>query len=160
LLEKYLNEITYVHHVIHPPSIRILIDILYDNLSQQMDVEPGTVALLLSILASTAYSWNIRDPANIFSTVDDADRKSDLWVKATMDVLEYSRRMIRGVLEDIQAMIILSFVVCNLESMSSRYRNLINTAILLARELSLHRIDHPYNNAAMNLPQYNSVEQR
>lgn len=157
LLDKYLNEITHVHHVIHPPSIKIAIDLLYDSLSQQVDVRPGTVALLLSILASTTFSWNIRDPVDIFPTVDDADRQSELWVKATMDVLEYSRRMTRGALEDVQAMIVLSFVVCNLESMSSRYRNLINTAILLARELSLHRIDHPYNNASMNLPQSDSI---
>lgn len=158
LLEKYLNEITYIHHVVHLPSIRILIETLYDDLSQQVDIRPGNIALLLSILASATFSWNTRDPDYIFSSVDEADRQSASWVKATLDVLEYSRRTTSGALEDVQAMIILSFVVCSLESMSSRYRNLIGTSILLSRELLLHRIDHPSTSAMVALPQPDSVQ--
>lgn len=158
LWEKYLNEITYIHHVVHSPSVRVMLDALYDNLNQQVDVRPGQVALLLSILASATYSWNIRDPGNLFPTVGDAESQSASWVKATLDVLEYSRRITSGSLEDIQAMIILSFVVCSLEGMSSRYRTLMNTAITLSRELLLHRIDHPANSAMMALPSPDSVQ--
>lgn len=117
-MEKYLREITHIHHVVHPPSIRILLDAVYDDLSQS-HIKPGLFALLLSILASAAYSWNIRDPDNVFSTIEEADSRSPSWVKATLDVLEYSSRTTSGALEDVQAIIIISFVVCSLESMSS-----------------------------------------
>ena len=156
-MEKYLREITHIHHVVHLPSIRILLDAVYDDLSQS-HIKPGHVALVLSILASAAYSWNIRDPDNIFSTVEEAESRSASWVKATLDVLEYSSRTTSGALEDVQTIIIISFVVCSLEGMSSRYRNLISTTISSARELLLHRIGHPSNSAMMVPPPTDSVQ--
>jgi hypothetical protein len=44
-------------------------------------------------------------------------------------------------LEMIQGIIILSFVVANFEGVSMRYRSLISTALLLSREMKLHRLD-------------------
>ena len=142
LLERYLDDITYIHHVVHPSSIRKTLDHLYEDLDKQAEVRPGHIALLLSILASATFSWTLRDTDTIFSTVDEANRQSTSWIVSTLDALEYSRRTTSGTIEDIQAMIILSFVICSLEGMSSRYWNLISTSIMMARELSLHRIDH------------------
>jgi len=158
LLEKYLSDITYVHHVIHLPSMQALMDDLYQSISQQVNVKPGTVALFLSIFASATYAWTLRTTDTLFTTVDEANSQSMCWTKAAMDVLEQSRRTTSGTLEDIQAMIILSFVVCNMEGQSPRYRTLISTAISVARDLSLHRIDHHSNSTLPSIPLPDSVQ--
>ena len=147
MLEKYLSDITYTHHVIHSPSVRRTINELYGSLDQPEDVRPGQIALLLSILASATYSWTSRDAGSLFFTPEQANSQSTSWIKAALDVLDYSRRKTAGSLEDIQAMIILSFLVSSLEGFSRRYRDLITTAISSARLLSLHRIDDPLSSA-------------
>jgi hypothetical protein len=45
---------------------------------------------------------------------------------------------------------ILSFVICNLEGYSLRYRSLLSTGLLLGREQGLHRIDHNLNAPTAN----------
>ncbi|KFY43014.1 hypothetical protein V494_02133 [Pseudogymnoascus sp. VKM F-4513 (FW-928)] len=145
LAQKYLSDITYIHHVVHTPTVTKVIDEIYEDLSKEISPKVGHIALLLSIIASATYSWTSRDSNKVFLTVGDADRQCPSWIKATLDVLEYSRRITPGAIEDIQATIIVAFVVSNLEGVSPRYRNLISTAITLGREILLHRIDHPSN---------------
>ncbi|KAG6997471.1 hypothetical protein G7Y79_00040g076360 [Physcia stellaris] len=157
VLEKYLSDITYTHHVVHSPSVRRTINELYGSLDQPEAVRPGQIALLLSILASATYSWTSRDAGSLFFTPEQANSQSLSWIKAALDVLDYSRRKTAGSLEDIQAMIILSFLVSSLEGFSRRYRDLITTAISSARLLSLHRIDDPSLSAHNTVPQVESV---
>ncbi|KFX96687.1 hypothetical protein O988_05207 [Pseudogymnoascus sp. VKM F-3808] len=145
LVQKYLSDITYIHHVVHLPTVGAVIDEVYEDLSKEISPKLGHIALLLSIVASVTYSWSSRDSNQVFSAVSDADRQSPSWIKAALDVLEYSQRTTSGAIEDIQAIIIVSFVVSNLEGVSPRYRNLISTAITLGREILLHRIDHSSN---------------
>ncbi|KAG9189634.1 hypothetical protein G6011_06502 [Alternaria panax] len=44
-----------------------------------------------------------------------------------------------------QGIIILSYVICNIEGLSLRYRALIPTGLLLGREMGLRRTDHQPN---------------
>lgn len=118
---------------------------------------PGHVALLLAIIASSTFSWTVLDLGVIFPTVEEAQSQGTSWIKATLDILDYSRRVSAGSIEDIQAMVILSFSVCNIEGISPRYRNLISGAITIGRELELHRIDHPSNIVSKG-PPHDSVE--
>ncbi|OBT64983.1 hypothetical protein VE03_05647 [Pseudogymnoascus sp. 23342-1-I1] len=157
LVQKYLSDITYIHHVVHSPTVRKVIDEIYEDLSKGISPKVGHIALLLSIIASATYSWTSRDSIKVFPTVGDADRQCPSWIKATLDVLEYSRRTTSGAIEDIQAIIIISFVVTNLEGVSPKYRNLISTAITLGREILLHRIDHPSNSGLLVISPADSV---
>ena len=142
LLEKYLQDITYIHHVIHSPSARGYLDELYEGLEQQAAIKPGLTALFLSIFASTTFAWTPRDNESLFSSVEEANNQTTLWITTALAVLEFSHSTTSGSIEDIQAMIILSFAVCNVEGFSSRFWTLKSTAISMARQLSLHRIDH------------------
>jgi hypothetical protein len=157
LLKKYLKDITYVHHVVHLSSVRLLLNKLYSDVSTQDGIFPGHIALLLAIVASSTFSWTILDAGTIFPTIEEAQGQCTSWIKTTLDVLDYSCRLSAGSVEDIQAMIILSFVVCNIEGISSRYRSLISGAIIIGRELELHRIDHP-SNIASKEPSHDFVE--
>lgn len=144
LLEKYIQDIDHVHHVVHCPSLLSILDEVYACLNQQGRVKPGTMILLLSIFASSSHSWVRRDnERGLFSTAAEANSQSSLWIKATEDVLDIGHRTECVSIEGIQGIIIVSFVLGNLEGISRRCRSLYNMALLLARELGLHCLDHP-----------------
>ncbi|OQD81270.1 hypothetical protein PENANT_c028G10021 [Penicillium antarcticum] len=152
IIEKYIEEITYLHHVAHTPSLRVLVEKLYGDLRESKPVEIGQVSLLLGILASTTTFWTEHDMQNeIFSSVEEANGQSIRWMKLALEVIEYSRFKHTESLEDVQAMIILIFVTTNLVGIASQSRYIVNMAISVARELSLHRIDHA-NNRNVDVP--------
>ncbi|KAG4442461.1 hypothetical protein IFR05_002063 [Cadophora sp. M221] len=143
-LEKYVSNITYLHHIIHTPSLWSMVNELYTDLSQQSQLKPGHVALLLSILASTTYLWTAIDcNASLFPTSAEANRQAPHWVKATENILDYIHRTTCPSLESAQSTIIVLFLVCNLEGLAQRFRSLLSSAIMMAREINLHRTDDP-----------------
>ena len=148
IVEKYIAEITHIHHVVHIPSVRTMVDELYNGLRERKPVKLGFVSLLLGILASTMFFWTEHDMhSSMFPTVEEAQGQSTRWMKLTLEVLDYSRYKNCESIEDIQAMIILIFVTTNIAGVVSQARHLATRAISVARELSLHRIDHPHNSS-------------
>ncbi|PLB48529.1 hypothetical protein P170DRAFT_387034 [Aspergillus steynii IBT 23096] len=146
LLDKYIRDITYLHHVVHIPTLRAVVDGIYEDIGSLKQPTPSHVVLLYSIVASAIYSWTEQDVDLPFCrNGEDATKMSALWVKSTLDLLDYLRRASSKSLEEIQAIIIASFVVCHLEGPSPRYRDLITSAIATARELGLHKIDLPHD---------------
>ena len=142
LFDKYIEHVAYLHHVLHMPTVRLLINNLYDNLHQGVHVEPSHVGLVLSIFASTAYMLNSCNGSDIlFANLQNAIKCAFKWSKSALDVLEHSKRTTSGSIEHIQAAIILSFVVFNLEGFTTSFRTLSSSALIMARELCLHRID-------------------
>lgn len=157
IIDKYLEEITHLHHVVHIPSIRRLVDDLYQNLNLKNTVQLGQVSLLLAMLASTAFFWTERDMEKpVFYSVTDADSQSKAWMKTALEILEYSRLTNAESLEDIQTMIVIAFLVCNIVGITPLVRHLFGTAVSVAWQLFLNRIDHP-NNAQLDLPRPDSV---
>lgn len=146
MVEKYLSDITYIHHVVHTPSVRRLVDELYQNLNHKGSVKLGHVSLLLAILASTTFFWTERDMHSpLFSSVKEANQQATMWMKHALEVLEYSRLKGSNSLEDIQATIIVAFLITNLVGITPQAWYVFSTAITVARHLQLHRIDHPQN---------------
>ncbi|OGM41095.1 hypothetical protein ABOM_010425 [Aspergillus bombycis] len=141
LLERYTEYIAFVHHVVHVPSARLILEDAYKQLSLGLNVVPGHVALLLSIFASTAYMLEPKTADSFFLNQANAISCATIWTKAALDLLEYSRRNTQGSIEDVQATIILSFIIFNMEGFSPRFRATSSSALILAKDLSLHRID-------------------
>jgi hypothetical protein len=152
MLEKYIQDIDHVHHVVHTPSLPTILDEVYTCLSQQGQVKPGNIILLLAIFASCTHSWVHEDSkrGGLFKTSRHANNQSPQWIKAIEDVLDIAQRTTIISIEGIQGIIITFFVMINFEGFSRRCRALYNTAHLLARDLGLHRIDHPMNAALAN----------
>ncbi len=151
LLEKFIQDIDYLYHVVHVPSLQATFDDVYASLNQQGAIKLGNVMLLLGIFASCTDCWVQSDcERGVFSTSAAANVQSPLWVKATEDVLDTAHRTTRVSIEGIQGIIIASFVLANFEGFSRRSRSLCNMAILLARELGLHCLDHPSNANSAN----------
>ncbi|KAI4160851.1 MAG: hypothetical protein LQ342_005376 [Letrouitia transgressa] len=154
LLEKFMQDIDHVHHVVHSPSLLTVLDEVYACLYHQGQVKPGPLILLLSIFASGTHSWVQQDcERGLFSTSVEANSQSPLWLKVTEDVLDIAHRTARVSVEGIQGIIIASFVMGNSEGISRRCRSFHNMALLLARELGLHRLDHPSNTHLANSAQ-------
>lgn len=134
-----------------------MVDDLYRNLGEGKPVKIGHVSLLLGILASTTLLWTEHDmKIPLFSSVEEANKQSTEWMKVALEVLDYSRRMNFDSLEDVQGMIIVSFVIFNLMGLGSQARYLASTAIAVAKQLCLHRIDHPHN-SNLDVPSPTSV---
>ncbi|KAM5429357.1 hypothetical protein McanMca71_002957 [Microsporum canis] len=148
LLDKFISHVSYIHHVVHHPSLPGVIDELYRQISCQEPVKLGPVVLLLSIVASTTYIWGSNDPMHgefPFLSSAQANAQTSFWIKATYDILNGGPNGPPVALETIQGIVILSFLLCNLEGVSLRYRSLISTGLLIGREIGLHRTDHESN---------------
>ncbi|EEP76425.1 predicted protein [Uncinocarpus reesii 1704] len=142
LFEDYTEHVAYLHHIVHIPTVRNIIHNLYRNLQLGLPIQPSHVALLLSMFASTAYMLSSSNCSEVlFSNLQNAIQCSFLWCKSALDVLEHSNRTTAGSIEDIQATIILAFVVFNFEGFTARFRILSSSALSMARDLALHRID-------------------
>lgn len=121
-------------------------DDIYSKFQDAEQLVSGQLALLLTILASAAAIYQYF-PAQVPLEVSEAaaSHASLFWTNAALEMLEISRRTCEGRIEDIQATILLSFLMYNLEGPSVRTRGLFHSALCIARDLSLHRIDGPFN---------------
>ncbi|KND92531.1 hypothetical protein TOPH_02611 [Tolypocladium ophioglossoides CBS 100239] len=159
LLQKYTSDVSHFHHIIHAPSLPGLIDAVYNGLDQGNGVDLGALALLLSICTSTTYAWTVHDDARgLYANAAEANSQTTAWLKAALDVVDYAQRTAHVSLECTQGMIILFFVLCSLEGVSSRARALVAQSIAMGRELALHCIDYPNNAAASDPAQMNTIK--
>lgn len=139
LFQYFLDNVQYLHPVIRSQSVEHTIDAVY---ADQAHSRPAHVALLLSIFASASHLWRPhRNKYLIFLSAKEAALMSSTWSNATLNVLEYSRRTTSASIEDLQATIIISYVIYNAQGFSSMFRSLHSSMIMMARDLSLHKTD-------------------
>lgn len=144
LLEKFIHDIDHLHHVVHTPSLPSMFDQVYASLSQQSQIKPGNLILLLAIFGSCTNCWGPKDCARGLDLgLEQAQSQAQLWVKSLEDVLDVAHRTTSVSLEGVQGIIIAVFVLFNLEGYSRRSRSLYNMSLLQARELGLYCLDHP-----------------
>jgi hypothetical protein len=147
LLDKFLEDIEHMYHVVLTQKLPIVLERTYLSLVQQSQVRSGDMILVLSILAAAMHSWTNEDclKRGLFATSADPHKRSALWVKATEDLLDIAHRTTQISLEGIQGIIIITFVAASYKGFSRRCWFLMNNALALAREIGLHCIDHPSN---------------
>ncbi len=153
LVDEYIDHYGSLHRITHHPSLPPVVDYLYGRLSDQDPADLGHMMLLLSIFASAAYSWSPSDSrSSLFPSPTEAHKLALLWTQASLDLLKVLLDNTINTknlsLELIQGTIIVSFVVANLDGLSLRFRSLMSTAIMLSREMGLHRLDHHASSAA------------
>ncbi|KAH7156687.1 hypothetical protein EDB81DRAFT_717091 [Dactylonectria macrodidyma] len=159
IVDKYLSDISFIHHVIHGPSVRRLVDHVHDALNQGRQPPVAPIALLLAICANATGLWTARDLSrNLFFSVPEAHAQASLWQSASFDVLDHLQQNGHVSLESTQAMIILGYSVVNLEGVSAKFRNVFSRAITMARELGLHCIDSARRLSSTNTPRFTAFE--
>lgn len=148
-----------MHHIVHNPSLCNLVNEVYDALDQGTQVPLCSVVLLLAVCANVTYSWTQADneTAKLFTDAAEANAQAIIWLKGTMDVFDVAQRNVQAELESAQGLIILSFVLLNIEGISTRARNYLFQAISISRELGLHRLDHPLNTSTGHPKAYSGI---
>ncbi|KAK3390688.1 hypothetical protein B0H63DRAFT_519900 [Podospora didyma] len=154
LLEHFLCSSFSFLHIVYPPSMRALFPKFYADTDFGFTGHPaGTrtvhAALILGICATSAFSWDkdANGSCPVFKNEQHAARQSGIWLKATMDLLDQARRSpLYACLEEVQANMILSDLLYNMEGCSARSRYVHNNALAVARDISLHLTDHPAQN--------------
>ena len=155
LVEKYVEDVDHVYHIVYTPSLVSLLSGAYACLSDPNSVLKhggGFFCLFLGIFASATNSWTQFDSGRgLFSTSAEANAQAPLWVKALEDVLDIAHRSMGVSMEGIQGVTIAAFVVLTISGFSRRCKALFNMALLLARDAGLHVLDHPSNAGHANL---------
>jgi hypothetical protein len=150
-----VDDIEHLSHIVLTQSLLSTLDHVYSSVTKQEQIKSGELILLLSIFAAAMRSWKPEDcqTRGMFTTCADPHRRSALWVKATEDLLDIAHRTTRISIEGIQGIVIVMFVAANWKGFSRRCWFLMNHALLLAREIGLHYIDHPCNASLANTAQ-------
>ncbi|UNI16204.1 hypothetical protein JDV02_002664 [Purpureocillium takamizusanense] len=159
LVQKYVSDVSHFHHIIHFPTLPRLIDDIYDGIERDSRVDVGGILLLLSICTCTTYAWTPYDDARaLYASAAEANCQTTGWLKAGLDVVDHVQRTAHTSLECAQGMILIFFVLCSLEGVSTRARSLVSQSIAMGRELSLHLIDFPNNSPASDPQQMHSIK--
>lgn len=153
LSQYFLENVQYLHPVFQPHSLQRVVDAVYACPDIPAPGKVADVALLLSILASASHLWRPqRSKCLIFLSAKEAASMSLIWSNAALDILECSRRSTAASIEDLQATIVISYVVYNSQGFSSMFRSLHSNIIMMARDLSLHKTDSPRRSGETDPP--------
>lgn len=153
LFEYYTEKVNHIHNLVYMPFVRQIWDDVYEQLSSHQQPQLAHLALIFSILASSA-----RGMTDLFPSSDMATQMMLAWIGYASDILDHSRRTSSPSLEDIQANIILSFLAYNIEGAPARSRSLWGSTISMARELSLHKLDGSINKSQTMRTQKEIIE--
>ncbi|ROV95207.1 hypothetical protein VMCG_08564 [Cytospora schulzeri] len=133
----------------HSPTAHTMIEDIYTQLNQGHAVDLGSVALVLSFCAASAFFWD-KDFQSAFDflTEDNAAAQSHAWRRAAFDLLDQCQRTALKSLEAIHARLVLADLIYNMEGISSRFRYIQSGARAAAYELGLHVVDLPGNESS------------
>jgi hypothetical protein len=141
LLDLFEADVAHMCPILDLPTVRSLMKNSYIRINQNESVQPGQAALLLSLFALSTFFYQPLSQPEPIATGSETTVLSKYWSRGALDVLEHSRRNTSGTLEDIQALVLMSYVAYHLDGFSARYRHFSALAASMARDLGLHRLD-------------------
>jgi hypothetical protein len=168
LFEIYVNHVEYLHHILLLPRLKKQLYLAYDYLQDSHHSDPTyqqysssprpppllAVPLLLVVFASAAACISeLRckldrfmpdPPANSTSPFLNAAKARQCcaqWLKNAFECLDHSPHIGLGCIEDVQALTVGYFLIYQLEGFSARARTGMGRAILIARDIGLHKLD-------------------
>jgi hypothetical protein len=146
-LQVYLDYVGHFQHIVYEPHVRQLIEAVYSQVSHASTTAvPRGMALIFSILSISVMTNPLHGNLDsMISMIPDRLRISARYMRAAFDCLEWSRRRMDHTLENVQALVIMGFLINHIEGFSPRYITLVAEAFTVARILSLHQIDAPAN---------------
>lgn len=141
LLKNYETKLLSLCPIVHLPTIRSNLKTIYLRLNNQSMIVPNSVSVVLSLLALGAFFSEPSSVLEIEASEAGCITLSKILSKNALDVLDYSRRTSSGTLEDVQAYILMSLALSHIDGFSNRSRMLFSSALSMARDLRLHRLD-------------------
>ncbi|KAI5196799.1 hypothetical protein E4T39_07622 [Aureobasidium subglaciale] len=153
LFKSYEKSLGSWYHIYHRQTIEALLDEIYCQIASGQDPILSHAALLLSIFVSGAYfqafaAW----PESVFPNPQEANQLSTSWKQNALDILEHLERSSTITsIEQLQATVIMSLMTQNFEGLSKKFWLLHCTSITLAKDLSIHVLDHPSRVKSRNI---------
>ncbi|KAK8855934.1 hypothetical protein PGQ11_011846 [Apiospora arundinis] len=146
LLDKFTCIAPYIPYHARVSFLPSVLEQVYSAFLHQRQIPSGHLILLLSVIATATHFWTHNDNSNgLFPTPAVANDQAPLWVKALGDVLDIVRRTPGdSSIECVQGAICAEFVAARIDGLHAS-RVFSNIGLGLARDLGLHRIDHPSN---------------
>lgn len=143
-LNVYADHLDAMQHVMHVEHTRNIYDRVYSQIQANDKPDPGALALILSICASVGFYWMIgfhRGP-DVFPDQATANRVSTEWARQALYAIEQVRVSTKQTsLEAIQGCIMLTFFFYHVEGFTVRVRMMHATALAMARDQGLHKLD-------------------
>lgn len=116
LADAYIEHLDPAQHIIHIPTVKRNLRVLYDQLERGDAVEPNQTVLALAMLAAMASYWGLGQCSNAFFPRQHmAIKVGQLWLRTTLDILEYVRRSAAANLETLQASMIAMIFLFHME---------------------------------------------
>ena len=144
LFERYAEQLEPLQHLLHIPTARRSIKLLYEHLKMGERVEANQTVLLLTVMTSIASYWGLSDcSSSIFGAMQTTINVAVMWLRTALDVLEHVRRSAPASLETVQASIITIFLIYHIEGFSPKIRAIVYATLAVAKDLGLHRTDDP-----------------
>ncbi|KAF4334981.1 hypothetical protein FBEOM_11178 [Fusarium beomiforme] len=143
LFSVYFHYLGQIQNIIYEPHARLLVDEAYDHVvNVSATTAPRGLALILAVIAMAT----ILEPVDgtLATAVPIFKERLKVfanYIRASMDCLEQHRRRADHTLENVQALIIVSFGIYHTETFSPRYRVLLAEAIAVSHGLGLHALD-------------------
>ncbi|KAF4435240.1 hypothetical protein FACUT_7344 [Fusarium acutatum] len=143
LFQVYFKYLGHVQNIIYEPHARVLVNEAYDQIINiSATTGPRGLALILSVIALAT----ILEPVDgeLTTAIQILTERLGLfaaYIRMAMDCLEQHRRRADHTLENVQALILLSFGIHHTETFSPRYRVLLAEAIAVSHSLGLHVVD-------------------
>ncbi|KAF5598625.1 hypothetical protein FPCIR_2922 [Fusarium pseudocircinatum] len=143
LLQVYLQYLGHVQNIIYEPHAHILINDAYDQIVNiSATTAPRGLALILSVIALATVLEPVEgDLTTAIPILRERLGLFAAYIRMAMDCLEQHRRRAAHTLENVQALILLSFGIHHTETFSPRYRVLLAEAIAVSHSLGLHVLD-------------------
>lgn len=143
LFQVYFKYLGHVQNIIYEPHARTLINEAYNQVVNiSATTAPRGLALILSVIAlATILEPVDGDLATAVPILKERLGVFAVFIRMAMDCLEQHRRRADHTLENVQALILLSFGIHHTETFSPRYRVLLAEAIAVSHSLGLHAVD-------------------
>lgn len=136
---------SFVHHIVHAPSVWKIVDEVYASLeSGEAHIPTGHLLLILAIFGIVTHVWTScrKEEIALFPNPRDANSQASSWMKVAFEVLESTQTNAAPSLEYVQGLTIMALTILNMEGASPKGQSLLWRATAMSRELGLHRLDH------------------
>ncbi|XMA13950.1 hypothetical protein WAI453_006741 [Rhynchosporium graminicola] len=139
LLDYYLDNVNWIYHVIHVPTVKVRFDAVYNSIEMSQSPNHSHLALISTIFALSAYFSTAT--SRMYFKHSEAMFHSRRWTILAQEALSASNCLAEPNIETLQSLILISqHMMANIGAIAT-IRTLSATIIYAARTMSLHTID-------------------
>ncbi|KAL2072058.1 hypothetical protein VTL71DRAFT_11401 [Oculimacula yallundae] len=143
LLEYYFDNINWIYHVIHMPTVRTRLDSVYTSIERGQNPDYAYLALIVTIFALSAYFSTAT--SGLYFKPSDSMIHSRRWTLLAQEALSAANCLAEPNIETLQSLILMSqHMMANIGAVAT-IRTLSATIMHTARTMSLHTLDTARN---------------